>query len=94
MKQQSGFYAKVRRNPIFRVISVLCVLLILGLIVSVFVTGITGSRYFLACLVLMIVVPCLLYVFLWIGRLLSDSYDEKLEKLSAAGEPEDDEKKS
>lgn len=53
-----------------RIVSWLCIVILLGLIIATLVTGITGSKYFMGFLALMIVVPIIFYVVLWIGRLL------------------------
>ena len=74
------FYAKLRQHPVYRVLAMVCVLIIAALVVCVLVTGITGSKYFMGFLVLLMVVPFMIYVFLWLARLMSNLYDEKLEK--------------
>lgn len=70
MKNDDQYLKTLSKKKRNRVISWLCILIIFFLIVATCVTGITGSQYFMGFLVLMILVPILLYVFLWIGRLL------------------------
>ncbi len=81
MEQDTRFYEKLRKKPILRVMAVISVVLIIAMIVAVIVTGIMGSKYFMGCIYLMMVMPVLIYAFLWIGRLLSDNYDEKYAKM-------------
>ena len=81
-KKQDNYIKKLQGKLIFRIMAVVCLVIIAALIVAVVVTGVTGSEYFLGCLVLLMVVPVLFYVCLWIGRIFSDAYDEKLEKAS------------
>ena len=90
-KKQDNYIKKLQGKLIFRIMAVVCLLVIAALIVAVIVTGVTGSEYFLGFLVLLMVVPVLFYVMLWVGRLLSEAYDEKLEK--AAKQLEDSEAK-
>lgn len=70
------------------------IIVIIGLVIATLVAGITGSKYFMGCLWLCIIVPILIYVFLWIGKVLfslnssdelentkqSDSEKENIEK--------------
>lgn len=71
------YLREVSKRPLFRVIAILCVLLILGLIIATLVTGITGSEYFMGFLALTIIVPVFIYVVLWIGRVLYDSTNSR-----------------
>ena len=53
-------------------------LVVIGiLVIATLVTGVMGSKYFLGCLFASIVLPLILYVALWIGRLLHSSSEEK-----------------
>ena len=89
-QNQDKYIKKLQAKPLFRIMAGLCLLIIAALIITVIITGVTGSKYFLGCLVLLMVVPVLFYVFLWIGRLFSNLYDEKLEKASKMLEDEED----
>ncbi len=53
-----------------RVIAWILIIMIIGIIIATLVTGIMGSPYFMGCLVLCIMFPILVYVALWIGRVL------------------------
>lgn len=62
----------IRKRPVMRIMAWVCIVIILGLIIATFVTGITGSPYFMACLALAILVPILFYAVLWLGRVLNN----------------------
>ena len=70
MKNQDQYLKSLSKSKFNRVISWLCIVIVVGLIVATFVTGIMGSKYFMGFLVLMILVPIIFYIVLWIGRLL------------------------
>ena len=53
-----------------RVMAWIGITIIVGLVIATLITGITGSKYFMGCLWLCIIVPILIYVFLWIGKVL------------------------
>lgn len=73
---RESYEASIRRRPLMRVMSVVCLIILFGLIVATFITGITGSKYFLGCLVLMMIVPVLMYVILWVGRVLNRHFNK------------------
>ncbi len=54
----------------YRIMAWICIAIILAIVVVTFITGITGSKYFLGCLFLCISVPIMMYIMLWFGRLL------------------------
>lgn len=70
MRNDDQYLSALSKNKMYRVMSWICIFVIVGLIVATVVTGIMGSPYFMGCLLLMILVPLLFYVVLWIGRLL------------------------
>ncbi|MDD7283677.1 MAG: hypothetical protein PUG98_07185 [Clostridium sp.] len=76
-EETESYEASIRRRPLMRVAAWICLGVLAALIVLVFVTGITGSRYFLPCLALMIVVPVLLYVVLWLGKVLRNHREKQ-----------------
>ena len=53
-----------------RIMAWIGIIIIVGLVIATLITGITGSKYFMGCLWLCIIVPILIYVFLWIGKVL------------------------
>ncbi|MBE5944085.1 MAG: DUF2207 domain-containing protein [Lachnospiraceae bacterium] len=53
-----------------RVFAWIGLIVILVIVVATFITGITGSKYFLPCLILAIIIPVLMYVMLWIAKLM------------------------
>lgn len=76
-EQKESYEEAIRRNPLMRVLAWVCLLALAGLIVLVLVTGITGSRYFLPSLALLMVVPVLLYVVLWLGKVLRNHREKR-----------------
>lgn len=64
------YLSTLSRKRGYRVLAWICLIIIAVLIIATFITGVTGSRYFMGCLFLCIVVPIFMYVVLWIGRLL------------------------
>ncbi len=63
-----------------RVVAMISVIFIVALIVTAFILGILGSRYFVAVTVLAIVVPVVLWVFMWFTHLISDDSGRETEK--------------
>lgn len=47
------------------------VVVIIGLVIATLICGITGSEYFFGMLFLMLVVPLVLWVFMWFTHLVS-----------------------
>lgn len=76
MKNNEKYLETLAKKKIYRVISLLCIAIIFGCIIATVITGITGSRYFLPCLALTMVVPFLFYVALWFGSVLFQSRDK------------------
>ncbi len=70
---QDKYIKRVSGNKLFRAMAVVALIIIVGLIIATFITGITGSKYFMGFLILSIIVPALIYVMLWIGRILYNS---------------------
>lgn len=77
LNQDVSYEQEIRRHPLFRIMAVICLVILAVLIIATFVTGITGSKYFMGCLVLLIIVPGLMYVFLWIGRVISNHVNNR-----------------
>ena len=71
-EEQQSYEESIRRKPVMRVMAWVCIFVIFGLFILVFVTGVTGSRYFMPSLALMIIVPILIYVALWLGKVLQN----------------------
>ena len=72
------------------------VAVILCLIIGTLICAVTGSKYFFGMLFLMIVVPVVLWVFMWFTRLVNGDSDvisrkdmEALEKSKKGTEPEE-----
>ncbi|MDD6328911.1 MAG: hypothetical protein Q4D54_10140 [Eubacteriales bacterium] len=76
MKSNEKYLETLAKKKIYRVISLLCVVIIFACIIATIITGITGSSYFLPCLALTIVVPFLFYVVLWFGSVLFRTRDK------------------
>ena len=75
--RDNDYLKKVSSKPLFRVMAWICLVIIALLFAALIITGVTGSNYFLPCLALCLVVPVLMYVFLWVGKVLSDVGEEK-----------------
>ncbi len=77
-----------------RIMAWIGIIVIVALVIATLVTGITGSKYFMGCLWLCIIVPILIYVFLWIGKVLFslNSNDELEDTKQADSEKENIEK--
>lgn len=74
---EDKYIKKVSSNKLFRVMAWISLVIILGLIIATFVTGITGSKHFMGFLVLSIIFPVFVYVVLWIGRVLHNAAEDK-----------------
>lgn len=59
-KKTETYEQSIRRRPILRVMAWVGLVVIFALIVLVIVTGVTGSKYFMPSLALMIIVPILI----------------------------------
>lgn len=70
--ETESFEKTVGRRPVFRVMAWVGVVVIVGLIAATFITGITGSPYFMACLALTMAVPFLIYIIIWLGKILNN----------------------
>lgn len=64
------YLSELSKKKIMRVVAWICIIIMVVLLVMTFVLGISGSEYFMAGLVLSIIVPAMFYVFLWFGSLL------------------------
>ena len=71
-KKTETFELSIRRRPVLRVMAWVGLGVIFALNVLVIVTGVTGSKYFMPSLALMIIVPILIYVALWLGKVLQN----------------------
>lgn len=76
-EKKETYEQSIRRRPILRVMAWVGLAIIASLIVLAVVTGITGSKYFLPCLALMMIVPILIYVILWIGKVLKNHRENR-----------------
>lgn len=77
--KQDEYLSSLGKNKFYRVLAWLCLIIIAALIIATFVAGITGSKYFMGFLVLTLIVPFLMYIMLWIGRVLAGSGVDKKE---------------
>lgn len=71
-KNTESYEESIRRRPVLRVMAWVGIVVIIALIALVIVTGVTGSRYFLPSLALLMIVPILIYVVLWLGKVLQN----------------------
>lgn len=67
------YLASLRKRKGSRIVAWICLVIIAAVIIATIITGVTGSRYFAGCLFLCIIIPILMYVFLWIGKILFNS---------------------
>ena len=77
-------------EKIRRITAWLTIAVIIGLIIGTIICAVTGSRYFFGMLFLMIVVPVVLWVFMWFSRLVSGVDDADVQKDGAEGETDID----
>ncbi|MBR1816657.1 MAG: hypothetical protein IJ763_08150 [Lachnospiraceae bacterium] len=73
MKQNDEYLSGLSKKPLARIVAWICLIIITVLITATLVTGVMGSRLFLPFLALTIVVPFLMYIALWMGKVLSGS---------------------
>ena len=71
-KKTETYEQSIRRRPVLRVMAWVGLVVIFALIVLEIVTGVTGNKYFMPSLALMIIVPILIYVALWLGKVLQN----------------------
>ena len=72
-EQKEQQLKKLSKMSLIRsLLPVVGLVVIFALIVLVIVTGVTGSKYFMPSLALMIIVPILIYVALWLGKVLQN----------------------
>lgn len=71
-----------------RIMAWLTIVVIVALLIAMLVSAVTGSRYFFAFLFLAIVVPIVLWVFMWFTRLMAGESEvipkENMEQLEKA----------
>ncbi|MCM1398168.1 MAG: hypothetical protein NC225_01665 [Clostridium sp.] len=69
-QEGQAYLSMLSKKKFARVIAWICLVIIAALVIATLITGITGSKYFAGCLFLCIIVPVLMYVFLWVGKVL------------------------
>lgn len=62
-------------NRLRRIVALLTVVFIVVLLIATVICAVTGSRYFFGMLFLTIVVPIVLWVFMWFTHLVNGSPD-------------------
>ena len=67
------YLSMLSKRKLSRIIAWICLIIIAGLIIATFVTGIMGSKLFMPFLALTIAVPFLMYIALWFGKILNGS---------------------
>lgn len=67
------YLSYLRKRKGSRIVAWICLAVIAAVIIATIITGVIGSKYFAGCLFLCIIVPILMYVFLWVGKLLFNS---------------------
>ena len=80
-------------NKLRRIVAWLTVLVIAGLLIAMLVSGIMGSPYFYVFLFLTLVVPMILWVFMWFTRLVNGESEvipkEDMERLNQSHSVQD-----
>lgn len=87
MKEEK-YLSTLSKKKGYRVLAWVCLAIIAALVIATLVTGIMGSRYFMGCLVLCIIVPIFMYVVLWMGKVLYSMHGD--DNLSQANKCADD----
>lgn len=92
MKNNDQYLQSLSKRKFNRVMSWLCIVVIIALVVATCVTGIMGSPYFMGFLVLMIMVPIIFYIILWVGRLMFNYGGREIEfvEQESSEEPSED----
>ncbi|MCM1499421.1 MAG: hypothetical protein NC124_13220 [Clostridium sp.] len=67
-------------NRLRRIVALLTVVFIVALLVVTIICAVTGSEYFFGMLFLTIVVPIVLWVFMWFTHLVNDRSDKQKEE--------------
>jgi uncharacterized protein YacL len=75
-------------EKIRRITALLTIIVIIGLIIGTIICAFTGSKLFFGMLFLMIVVPVVLYVFMWFTKLVSGDGEENTSTEEAPDETE------
>lgn len=75
-------------EKIRRITAWITIAVIIGLIIGTIVCAVTGSKYFFGMLFLMIVVPVVLWVFMWFTRLVSGVDDADIKKVGTESKTE------
>jgi len=75
---EDKYIKRVSGNKMFRIMAIIALVIIIGLVIATFITGITGSKYFMGFMILSIIVPAFVYVVLWIGKVFfNQAQDDK-----------------
>lgn len=75
---EDKYIKRVSSNKMFRIMAIIALVIIIGLVIATFITGITGSKYFMGFMILSIIVPAFVYVVLWIGKVFfNQAQDDK-----------------
>ncbi len=67
----------IRKRPVMKAMAWVGIVIIIGLIIATLVTGIMGSTLFMPFLALTILVPILIYVILWVGKVLRNHINKQ-----------------
>ena len=82
-KKNTGKYSRGSR-----ILAMITLVIIVFLIIAAFVCAIVGSRLYLGFLFAAVILPCLIYAFVWIRGVLDNAYGREL----STGNAEDKEK--
>lgn len=77
--KEDNYLSNLSKKKGNRIFAWICLFIILGLFITTAVMAITGSKYYMAMLLITIIVPVFMYIILWLGRVLNGSgYDEEI----------------
>ena len=60
-----------------RVMAWICLVILAGLFISTIILGIIGSRYFMGMLALSILAPIFMYIYVWVGKVISQRNSDR-----------------
>ncbi|MBQ6230122.1 MAG: hypothetical protein IJJ74_03280 [Eubacterium sp.] len=73
-----------------RLLALITVIIIVVLVIAAFVCAIIGSKLYLGFLFAAIIVPCVIYVIIWVRGVLDNAYGRKI----VSGETNENDEKS
>lgn len=78
--EDRDYEKKISGMKFSRVFAWIGVILLVIIVIATAITGIMGSKYFWGCLFMCMVVPFLMYVFMWMGKVLNSVHSDSDKK--------------